>query len=60
MTEETKQEISAWLELLRKCLIQNGVSLGATTKKLYFFDTATYLRTKEMVGFDVEFEKLVR
>lgn len=63
MKDETKQEISIILDLLKSNLIQNGVSM-ATDKKgnLIFFDTATYVESdcKEFDGFRVNINDLVK
>ena len=63
MKDETKQEISIILDLLKTNLIQNGVSM-ATDKKgnLIFFDTATYVESgcKEFDGFRVNINDLVK
>lgn len=63
MKDETRQEISIILDLLKTNLIQNGVSM-ATDKKgnLIFFDTATYVESgcKKFDGFRVNINDLVR
>lgn len=63
MKDETKQEISAILGLLRNGLIRNGVSM-ATDKEgnLMFFDTSAYVRSKgkEFDGFRVNINDLVK
>nr|DAG71349.1 MAG TPA: hypothetical protein [Caudoviricetes sp.] len=63
MKDETKQEISIILDLLKSNLIQNGVSM-ATDKKgnLIFFDTATYVESgcKKFDGFKVNINDLVK
>ena len=63
MKDETKQEISIILDLLKSNLIQNGVSM-ATDKKgnLIFFDTATYVESgcKKFDGFGVNINNLVK
>lgn len=63
MKDETKQEISIILDLLKSNLIQNGVSM-ATDKKgnLIFFDTATYVESgcKKFDGFRVNINDLVK
>lgn len=57
-----KEEILIILELLRKSLIRNGVSMAfnSETKELIFFDTDIYLEEKRFSGFTVPIEKLVR
>ncbi len=57
-----KEEILIVLELLRKSLIRNGVSMAfnSETKELIFFDTYIYLEEKRFSGFTVPIEKLVR
>lgn len=61
MKDETKQEISAILGLLRNGLIRNGVSM-ATDKEgnLIFFDTDIYITTKRFSGFKVNIRDIVR
>lgn len=62
MKEETKSVISLSLELLRKTLIDEGVSMGmdGKNKQLIFFDTNTYLETSKFDGFKVDIESLVK
>ena len=43
MSEDTKQQLQIVLDLLRKSLIDNGVSMGLSEKKIMFFDTEEYL-----------------
>jgi hypothetical protein len=61
MNENTKQEIMTILELLRCCLIKNGVSMGLefSNKEILFFDTDTYLNEKKFDGFSVNTDGLV-
>ena len=53
MTDETKSMITLALEVLRKALIDGGVSIGMDNKKkeLIFFDTEHYFETKKCSGF---------
>lgn len=68
MTEETKQEISAVLMLLRSTLLKNGVSLALAGSadarvddgEIMFFDTAEYYRTGKFKGISVKTMDLVR
>lgn len=60
MSEETKGAIHLVLQLLRKTLIEEGVSMGTAGEKLLFFDTATYLNTGKMDGFAVNINDLVK
>ena len=62
MNEETKQEIQAILELLKKCLVKNHVSMGVEfrQKEIMFFDTDTYLDSGKCSGFTVKTDDLVR
>lgn len=62
MTDDTKQEISIVLDLLKASLTRNGVSMGfdKKTHSLIFFDTNIYLESKKMDGFRVKLEDLVR
>lgn len=63
MTDDTKQEISIVLDLLKGSLTRNGVSM-ATDKKgnLIFFDTVTYIENgcKKFDGFRVNINDLVK
>lgn len=63
MKDETKQEISAILGLLRNSLIRNGVSMATGREgNLMFFDTSAYIRSKgkEFDGFRVNINDLVK
>lgn len=60
MTESAREEIEILLNLLKESIKNNGLSL-ATDKdgNIMFFDTATYLKSKEMDGFKVNIKDLV-
>ena len=62
MTDDTKQEISIVLDLLKGSLTRNGVSMGFDKEndKLIFFDTNTYLASRKFNGIGVKLEDLVR
>lgn len=63
MKDETKQEISAILGLLRNSLIRSGVSMATDNSgNLMFFDTSAYVRSKgkEFDGFRVNINDLVK
>lgn len=62
MKDETKQEISLALEILRKSLIDNAVSMAVDKDDgtLYFFDTEAYRRNRAFDGFKVDIQSLVR
>ena len=63
MKDETKQEISIVLDLLKGSLTRNGVSMATDREgHLMFFDTATYNRSKgkELDGFRVNINDLVK
>lgn len=60
MSEDTKQQLQIILELLRKSLIDNGVSIGLSEKKIMFFDTEEYLSTGKFDGFSVNIDNLVK
>ena len=60
MNDETKEKIKVVLELLRHTLIKNGVSMGASGKKLLFFSTDHYVDTGKFDGFSVKMESLVK
>ena len=60
MNDETKEKIKVVLGLLRYTLIENGVSMGASGKKLLFFSTDHYVATGKFDGVSVEIESLVK
>lgn len=60
MSEDTKQQLQIVLDLLRKSLIDNGVSMGLSEKKIMFFDTEEYLSTGKFDGFLVDIDSLVK
>lgn len=60
MSEDTKQQLQIVLDLLRKSLIDNGVSMGLSEKKIMFFDTEKYLSTGKFDGFSVNIDSLVK
>ena len=60
MSEDTKEQIQTILELLRKSLIDNGVSIGLSEKKIMFFDTDKYVETRKFDGFSVSIDNLVK
>lgn len=61
MEETVKEEITVVLELLRKTLMRNGVSMATDGEgNILFFDTATYLQTESMIGFSVNTAFLVK
>lgn len=61
MEEEVKEELTILLDLLKKSLIKNHVSM-ATDKdgNIYFFDTETYLKKCKMSGFHVNVNDMVK
>ena len=62
MEEDTKQAIELALQILRKTLIEQGVSLAVAkeTGDLNFFDTETYMRTGKFDGIKISIDKLVK
>ena len=60
MSEDTKQQLQIVLDLLRKSLIDNGVSMGLSEKKIMFFGTEEYLSTGKFDGFSVDIDSLVK
>lgn len=61
MKDETKQEISIILDLLKGSLTRNGVSTATDREgNLMFFDTATYNRSRTFDGFRVSINDLVK
>lgn len=60
MSEDTKEQIQIILDLLKKTLINNKVSMGLLEKKIMFFDTEKYLSTGKFDGFSVNIDNLVK
>lgn len=60
MTEESREEIQVILELLKGCLVKNGVSIALKDENICFFDTEYYLRTAMFDGFKVNINDLVK
>lgn len=60
MSEDTKQQLQIVLDLLRKSLIDNGVSMGILGNKIMFFDTDKYVETRKFDGFSVSIDNLVK
>lgn len=60
MSEAAKEQIEIILELLRKSLIDNGVSMGISGKKIMFFDTEEYLSIGKFDGFSVNIDNFVK
>ncbi len=62
MKDETKQEIRFALEIFRKSLIDNAVSIAVNKDDgtWYFFDTETYCKNGVFDGFKVDIQNLVR
>lgn len=60
MSEDTKEQLQIILDLLKKTLINNKVSMGLSEKKIMFFDTEKYLSTGKFDGFSVNIDNLVK
>lgn len=60
MSEAAKEQIEIILELLKNTLMNNGVSIGLSEKKIMFFDTKKYLLTGKFDGFSVNIDNLVK
>lgn len=60
MSEDAKEQIEITLELLKNTLMNNGVSIGLSEKKIMFFDTEEYLLTGKFDGFSVNIDNLVK
>lgn len=60
MSEAVKEQIEIILELLKNTLMNNGVSIGLSEKKIMFFDTEEYLSTGKFDGFSVNIDNLVK
>lgn len=60
MSEAAKEQIEIIPELLKNTLMNNGVSIGLSEKKIMFFDTEEYLSTGKFDGFSVNIDSLVK
>lgn len=60
MTEETKEEITVLLDLLKNSLINNGVSIALQENNIMFFDTDEYFRNHSFKGMKVNINDLVK
>lgn len=61
MNDEVKEELTILLDLLKKSLINNHVSMATDNKgNIYFFDTDTYLTENKMSGFLVNVKDMVK
>lgn len=60
MKNEAKEEIQVILEMLKSCLIKNGVSIALKDENICFFDTKYYMRTTMFDGFKVNINDLVK
>lgn len=60
MTEETKEEITIVLELLKKSLINNRVSVALQENKILFFDTDKFIKEQSFNGMQVKIDDLVK
>ena len=61
MNDEAKNEIEILLTMLKNTLMKNAVSMATDTEgNIMFFDTPTYVKTKEMKGFRIKIEDLVK
>ena len=58
--KDTKEQLQIILDLLKKTLINNKVSMGLSEKKIMFFDTEKYLSTGKFDGFSVNIDNLVK
>lgn len=61
MNEKTIEEITVVLDLLKGCLMKNGVSMALEfhEKEIMFFDTSTYLNEGRFSGIKVNVDDLV-
>ena len=62
INKEIKEEVRVVLDLLKKSLIKNNMSIGfdKETESLLFFDTKQYVENKNFDGFKIKLEELVR
>lgn len=62
MSEDTKNELSIVLDLLKGVCIKNSLSMALcpSTNEILFFDTETYLKTEELDGIRISIDSLVR
>lgn len=61
MDKCVKEEIAVILDLLKKSLIKNHVSIATDDKgNIYFFDTNTYIKEQKMNGFQINIKDLAK
>jgi len=61
LKEDTKNAINLSLQILKKTLIDEGVSMAVDKNgDLFFFDTDAYITTKKFDGFKVNIKDLVK
>lgn len=61
MDDGVKEQLSLVLQMLRKTMIDNGVSMGVDKKgNLHFFDTDLYVREHRFDGIKVDINDLVK
>ena len=60
MNEDTNESIQVVLQILKKTLIDHGVSIALADDKIMFFDTDTYIRERRFNGFSVNIHDLVK
>lgn len=51
MSEDTKQQLQIVLDLLRKSLIDNGVSMGLSEKKIMFLIQKNIYQQESLMDF---------
>lgn len=51
MSEDTKQQLQIVLDLLRKSLIDNGVSMGLSGNKIMFLIQINMLKQESLMDF---------
>lgn len=62
MTDEAKELIEIHLQMLKKTLIDNNISIGISEKQrqICFFDTHTYTTKGKISGITVNIDDLVK
>ena len=60
MNQDTQEEISLILAMLRNSLVKNYVSIGVSGRNILFFDTDQYVKSGKMDGFKISMDNLVK
>lgn len=60
MNDDVKEELTILLELLKKSIMNNHISMATDNSgNIYFFDTDIYVTENKMSGFHVNVKNIV-